>query len=435
MNKDNSSKLIQSYFLGTISEDEMAELDKRLREDGDLRAQFAATARLDTNLRDAASSVSMENQQASRGQSHQFLFGLGIAAVITLCAILAFQFQSPTAPPPIATFEELNGSVTWIAGGKQIEEHPGVGDELTGGTLEVSSMDSWAKVVFRDGSNIWVSGPAVVNLSDGDAGKLVRVREGELSLDVSPQPQGKPLRVVTPSAEAVVLGTQFNLSAKPTSTNLTVNKGLVRVTRLSDGSIQEVEANHTVIASLEQESLFKALPLAKQVQSWYCKLSRDRRHGEWKPEGNGHPEALLAKAHLYRGDHWDPIDPILLHSVVVGPSLGAKSPVLLSEGSHVQIHGKLDRSFKVNIGFGTYWPHGGFSGKFSTWRKVVVDKGSGGLFEINLSLDDFPRMKDSFPKSPAGHELFWFWILTVDKDVGLELHGLKLYSTDSTSNL
>ena len=45
MNTDQSGELIQRYFLGTISEDEMAELDRRLKDDEGLRGQFVAAAR------------------------------------------------------------------------------------------------------------------------------------------------------------------------------------------------------------------------------------------------------------------------------------------------------------------------------------------------------------------------------------------------------
>ena len=45
MNNDQSGELIQRYFLGTISEDEMAELDRRLKDDEGLRGQFVAAAR------------------------------------------------------------------------------------------------------------------------------------------------------------------------------------------------------------------------------------------------------------------------------------------------------------------------------------------------------------------------------------------------------
>jgi len=253
MNENRSGELIQRYFLGTISESDATELDRRLRDDAAVRAEFAAMARLDTNLRDASSSVPNTNRGSSEGPPgarFSILIGLGAAAALMLAVLLFSQFLPETpghanAPlsASIARIADLNGSVTWIGDGGRVDESPKVGDELTGGSLEVLSLDSWAEVVFADGSSVWVSGPAGLTLSDGEAGKLIRLREGDLSLEVSPQPTGKPLRLITPSAEAVVLGTQFNVTANPASTSLTVNEGRVRVTRLADGSVQEVAAN------------------------------------------------------------------------------------------------------------------------------------------------------------------------------------------------
>ena len=442
MNDDQGGELIQRYFLGKISGDEMAELDRRLRDDVKLRTQFAAAARLDTNLRDAASSfckVDEEPKIVSLRDSRNVLFGLGAAAVLLLGAVLFLQFRpsapleaNGTAPEPIAHLAELNGAVTWIADGRQAEERLQVGAELIGGTLEVSSLNSWAKVVFFDGSSVWVSGPAVVTLSDGDTGKLIRVREGDLSLDVSPQPLGKPMRVVTPSAEAVVLGTQFNISANSTSTSLAVNEGRVRVTRLADGSVQEVEANHRVVAALEQESQFKAHPRGKHVRTWKSEFPHDVRQGEWGSGAGGSAGALRARAHLFRGDHGEQIDPILLYTAVAGPAIGATPPVLLTEGARFRIHGRLGRSFPVSFGFGTHHVGGGLSGKFATERKIEVNQNAQGYFDLDLTLDEFSRMKSRFPESAAGHELVWFWIQTREKDVGLEVLSIELLSPDSS---
>jgi ferric-dicitrate binding protein FerR (iron transport regulator) len=445
MNNDQSGELIQRYFLGTISEDEMVELDRRLKDDEGLRAQFAAAARLDTNLRDAASSFSQANDEpkiVSIRASRNVLVGLGAAAVLLLCAVLFLQFRPGSSleanrrsPEPIARIAELNGTVAWIGDGRQEEERPAVGDELTGGTLEVSSLDSWAEVVFDDGSSVWVSGPAVLTLSDGESGKLIRLREGDLSLDVSPQPPGKPMRVITPSAEAVVLGTQFNISVNSFSTSIAVNEGRVRVTRLVDGSVQEVEADHRVVAALEQESQFKAHPRGEHVRIWKSEFPRDARKGKWKPGAGGRPDALQAKAHLFRGDdHGEEIEPILLHSVVVGPSGGAHPPVLLTEGARFRIRGKLRRSYRVGFGFGTRQARGGFSGKFATKREIEIDQNAEGHFELELFLDDFTRKRNRFPSSPVGHELGWFWIQTLQKDVGLEVSSVELISPESSSN-
>ena len=89
-----------------------------------------------------------------------------------------------------------------------------------------------------------------MTLSDGTQGKFIHLRRGDLSADVTAQPPGKPMRLVTPSAEAEVLGTQFNVSAGVESTRLSVNEGLVSVERLADGSVQEVSANHLVVSRL-----------------------------------------------------------------------------------------------------------------------------------------------------------------------------------------
>ncbi|MDG1671873.1 MAG: FecR family protein, partial [Akkermansiaceae bacterium] len=292
----------------------MAELDRYLKESQDHRVKFAAKARLDTNLRDAASSF--EKKQGAEISTFlgrpKWQWAMRAAAAIVLIALVASLFYPESKTENIARIADLNGAVTWIADGEQAEGRLEIGNELTGGTLEVSSLDSWAELVFEDGSSVWVSGPAVVTISDGGAGKMIRLREGDLSLDVSPQPEGKPMRVITPSAEAVVLGTQFNVSASPLSTSLTVNEGSVQVTRLADGSVQEVKADHRVIAALEHESPFQASPRGDSVQIWKSEFPRDVRQGSLGSGAEGRLNELHAEAHLFRGDHGETIDPVLL---------------------------------------------------------------------------------------------------------------------------
>lgn len=434
MKKEYYRDLIQRYFLGTISEDEMLRLDQRLKSDREFRSRFAAMARLDTNLRDAA--VSMPEIEAEAGPEalhtrRYLLIGLGAAALIVFVTVFFFAIRSRPSTKLIARVAELNGAVTWIADGKQAEGALEIGEELTGGTLEVSSLDSWIELVFRDQSSVWVSGPAVVTISDGEAGKMIRLREGDLSLEVRPQPEGRPMRVITPSAEAVVLGTQFNVSASPTSTSLIVNEGKVKVTRLADGRVEEVGADHRLVAALEQESRFEARPRGDEVRFWKSELPRDARQGTLRVGPNGHADLLRAEAHLFRGDHGEKIEPVLLHSAVLGPSIGRNRPVLLSEGARFRIRGRLDEDYKISFGFGTHHDRGGFSGKFSTKR--TIERDAQGWFEIELALADFQRMRSRFVESPVGHELVWLWIQTYQKDVGLGVFSVELLSLGAQS--
>ncbi len=435
MKDEHFGDLCNRYFLSTISAEEMAELDCCLKGSQDLRVKFAAEARLDTNLRDAASSFEKkEGSEISTVPSRRkWQWAMGAAAALVLIALVVSLFYPEGKTERIARIADLNGAVTWIADGEQTEGRLKVGNELTGGTLEVSSLDSWAEIVFRDSSTVWVSGPAVVTISDGGAGKMIRLREGDLFLDVSPQPEGKPMRVITPSAEAVVLGTQFNVSASSSSTSLTVNEGTVQVTRLADGSVQEVEADHGVVAALEHESPFQASPRGDSVRIWKSEYPRDVRQGSLRFGAEGHPDVLRAETHLFRGDYGEKIDPILLHSAVVGPAAGKMQPVLLSKEARFLIQGHLDQSFQVSFGFGTHHARGGLSGKFSTDRKIEVEPDTDGYFEVELTLADFRRLRSRFVESPVGHELGWFWVQTTKKDVGLSVYSVELFSPEPIS--
>ena len=435
MKEDQFSVLCHRYFLGVIFEEEMMELDESLKSDKGLREKFASAARLDVNLRDAASRLEEKADDPERASKIGYHSWWGGLAALLIVAILISKFFRGTpveeSNEVIAEIVELNGAVSWIADGEQAEGTLEIGDELTGGTLEVSSLDSWVELVFRDESSVWVSGPAVVTISDGEAGKMIRLREGDLSLNVRPQPEGKPMRVITPSAEAVVLGTQFNVSANSISTSLTVNEGKVQVTRLADGSVEEVSADHRVVAALEHESRFEASPRGDSVQVWKSEFPRDVRQGRLSFGTEGRPELLRAETHLFRGDHGDRIDPVLLHSVVLGPAVGKMQPVLLSDGARFRIRGQIDESYEVNIGFGTHHARGGLSGKFSTRMKIEGD--AQGFFEIELGLADFQRLRSRFVESPEGHELVWLWVQTHRKDVGLGVFSVELLTPEAQS--
>ena len=93
--------------------------------------------------------------------------------------------------------------------------------------------------------------------------------------------------------------------------------------------------------------------------------------------------------------------------------------------------GRLERSCAVSFGFGTHRVRGVLSGKYALSRKIELAGQAEGQFEMELSLDEIPRMKESFPGSPAGQELGWVWIQTVREDAGLEVMSVELISRSS----
>ncbi|MCX6854732.1 MAG: FecR domain-containing protein, partial [Verrucomicrobia bacterium] len=94
-------------------------------------------------------------------------------------------------------------------------------------------------------------------------GKQLRLQTGSLSAEVSPQPEGRPMRLFSQGAEAVVLGTRFTLNADPANRELAVQKGAVRVNRAAMADSIVVSAEERVklgAKSLELEPLPPVVP-------------------------------------------------------------------------------------------------------------------------------------------------------------------------------
>ena len=420
----------------TITGEEFAALETLLDGDAGAQERYMHYLGLHADLQDAGENPGSQVEQGGEERSRvdrrirTMVWLTGAAAALLLLGLSGIHFLRPpeAGATSILRVAEWNGAVGWTGDGGRSVRGIKIGDELAGGTLEVVAADSWAELVFDDGTRVWASGPAIVTFSEGQEGKRIHLREGELSLDVAPQASGYPLRLGTPSAEVEVLGTQFNVTADDSATRLAVHEGLVRVTRLADGKTRDVPADHHVVAALERETDFDALPRGESVRSWRCDLQRDVCQGHWRPGAGESSGSLRAETHLYRGDFGERKDPILLHSVVVRPSDSNGTPVLLTEGARLRVVGRLERSCSLHFGFGTHRVRGVLSGKYNLSRKIELAEEAEGKFEIELYLDDIPRMKESFPESPVGQELGWMWIQTVREDVGLEVTRVELIS-------
>ena len=91
---------------------------------------------------------------------------------------------------------------------------------------------------------------------------------GELEATVARQRPFQPMRLVTPQAEARVLGTKFSLRVNTNSTRLEVTEGKVRLTRGSDGAKVKVPAGYYAIAAAATE--LAALPATGGIlREWW----------------------------------------------------------------------------------------------------------------------------------------------------------------------
>ncbi|MDD1955562.1 FecR family protein [Pseudomonas sp. 8209] len=158
----------------------------------------------------------------------------------------------------------LLGGGLWLAARSEVgttlmaDLHTGTGERRT---LEL-----------EDGSQLSLNASTAVDLQFDAHQRLVLLRQGELVIEVAPDPQ-RPLRVRTAQGEIRALGTRFLVSQQPDATRVVVLQHAVRA-RLHDGSELDLQEGQA------------ALLHAQRIE----RLGRDERHrADWL---NGHLNVL-----------------------------------------------------------------------------------------------------------------------------------------------
>ena len=351
----------------------------------------------------------------------------------------------------------FDGLVEWRDSVSRKEQKFDIGKKLGSGTIECLSANSWAEIKYFDGTSLVVSGFSELALSDNNGAKLIDLLRGDLSVDAKPQPEGKPMKVISPGARAEVLGTQFNVVAGVDSTRYIVNEGLVKVRRTYDGSVQEVPANHFVVARQGQREEFKSLPRINHEQEWKSEFPRDARRGELNKSTNITsinpalkvlseysstaqrilaPYNLRTKPCIWREKGREPE---LHFSVNIGVSSTGDRPIVINDDAKILVKGSIDRTlFGVDdsnsflIGATTNHPTGGFAGKFLTKRSVNFSPDSrNDKFELEIPIEDLWKIDKGsqsdrlIPKSSIGLELSDVWFVTY-QNIGLEINSVEI---------
>jgi len=349
------------------------------------------------------------------------------AAAAVAVAVLATIIIASVEPSPrtIARITALNGSVQWTSDGGHVRTDLEIGTPIHGGVLETLNHDSWLECEFLDGTKISLSGHSLATVSEHERRKVLHLREGHMFADVKPQPESKPMRVITRTAEAEVLGTKFQVACKQQSTSLRVKEGLVQVRRLADGSTSKVPAGHVIVAALEQKTDFKPERHKEFASSWKATLRRDIGYGELHHASEGRPDSVYAKPLLWRGDDGKQ-KPRLLYFAALDTRTATP---ILQAGSSIRVRGRLGKDALVVFGFTAHHSKGGFAGKYShAKRHMKANRGQAEYFEVEIPLKEFGRDMGfkHYPESPIGLELHQCWILTLDRDYGLEVVDVVL---------
>ena len=205
----------------------------------------------------------------------------GLAALLIICAALFVRGQLPrdegqardvkprVEPPPAQAAGALSPTVEAVSGVVWLVDGSGRTPARVGQavrpeqTVRTEGGGSSASLTFADQTRLQLGAFTGVGFTDrsrtgagragdagsGGAGRRVLVESGTVVADVSPPPAGAaPMRVITPHAEVVVVGTVFNVTCAPQATHVSLDRGSVRVTRKSGGDTLDVRQGQCVIA-------------------------------------------------------------------------------------------------------------------------------------------------------------------------------------------
>ncbi len=393
---DELNTLARAYGDGTITKAELLQLEAWLEKDPDARGAFLHEMSLIDALEDMAASgtlIARAPSQPPPKPGSRWTWARWVSLAVGAVAVLAFSRFAwlDSSSPTIGTLVTRQGSVRWTGHNGVVETELEPGEALPGGTLEAVGANAWASFRFHDGSLVTLSGDAEAVLADRTQ-KQLHLRRGTMSADVEPQPADAPMIVHTSAAELEVLGTQFNVSARQTDTELAVHHGRVRLQRSSDGKTLEVSAKHRVVASIDSVEDLTAEHLGPVPTAWESRFESDTNvlHGSWKPplfslaarlkqdvakgtltEAEALSEYQQAARFEAQGSVW--ALPSKIGSLVwldVKDDTGRR--VLLSDQSRLRVTGRHVAATTLTMGVSLSAENGGFLGKFS--REISVEK-------------------------------------------------------------
>jgi len=341
MNQDNDFMfLVHRYADGDLSAGEMRELNEQLRNDADARRVFMELLNLDAGLAaitidgspeqieeydHAVDSVTVVTDDAEPGSQRSFgRWALVLAACLSV--VLAVRFWPQTATQQFATVER-------VAGVQELSGQAVLGSEsyeIRAGTLEL---------VTSLGARVVIEAPAAFRFESSQRLHLIR---GRMTADVPPPAKG--FTVVTPTGEAVDLGTKFGVDVPiQGQSEIHVFQGEViaqstgggKRQSLHDGEAYQLESGAGTSRDLrsaafirpdEVASLHAALAAGQQAVSDTA-LSKLRRD-----------PALITFLDFESGDA-----PEGTYRMVQGRWPGSQAPEFVNVGDHMAIEVGADR--------------------------------------------------------------------------------------------
>ncbi|MDA9934723.1 FecR family protein [Rubripirellula sp.] len=431
--------LVRQYQDQQLTNEELKQLDELLRTDANAREIFIHETNLIAAIEDIACEqdqdldvthrvhpVSTDPSNASAGLSNRWIMATGWLVAVVAALLLITNFASPLPDAQtntIATIIGVNGPLQWTGNDGQVRSDLSVGMQLPGGTIDGVSPESWFSLEFDDGSVVVTSGNSMLAFSDLGQ-KVLHLKAGRLSADVTPQPNGSPMLIHTRSAILEIVGTSFDIDTDLAATALNVTEGKVRVKRRSDGQLVDVPAQHQVIAAADHDLRVSQIP--KVAHRWQSRLQNGlrRTYGRWLPGTSDQEPMLRCIPHLTEKNK-------TIYTASFAVTVPDAAPVMTNTGTMINVKGHLDRVTDLYVGMTLKTAKGDFAGRF----QVVLPSGDfqpDTTFNHSLEIENFTldpslsAMKDDLASSAKELMVESIWCHTLYQQAGLALTSVEI---------
>ncbi len=427
MNEPELDALLARYLDGTLDAISTERLTAELERNGEARAQLRSMA-------EQAFAVAERGRCAEARTTSQFTVlprsekqtrWLGSWPVWAAAAmmLLSVGFWWKARTRVLMEVTQVNGAVTWTDADGTRRGALAVGMALPSGTLDLESETAVAQIRFLDGTLVSLHGRAGATFSD-ENGKRVRLRQGAFSAEVKPQPKAQPLRVFTPAAEIVVVGTAFSLEARADETSLDVAHGVVTMRRLADGREASVGRQERLVATLNPQSALIPQAQVRPATVWRMQFATRPAHvdGEWVAPGLRHASGALAAQPFVAGKEHDG-RVIVHHGVCVRDDPGIAS---LTAASEVRMKVRTARDTGLQLIVGTRQSGGGFGGNFELNSLQCARSGDDEWRELRVPVSQLRSITPEYA-SKADDLIADFIIVTsFTNSAGLEVSELSV---------
>ncbi len=247
--------LVEEYYLRDLAPEEIAELQAGLDADPDLRGRFMDASGEEWLLHHVrhAQAAQILHFEPRHRQAAKFRRIAAAAAILLTMGTLYLSTRTEVRhgfsalvlqKTVVAKIDDLaisaDSQAYAINEGRRRTLEPGA-SVWDGDYIVVPASSRMSLRYVDDGTRLDLAESTVFSVYDNGGAKKIRLTRGHLFAQVAKQQPDRPMRLVSKDAEAIVIGTSFELLVEE-FTQLLVHSGCVRFINHLDGSSTEVSA-------------------------------------------------------------------------------------------------------------------------------------------------------------------------------------------------